>query len=111
MARDPYLEVVFEIAAGDMYDTFSKRMWEASDITLALNGSVGTEVSIDWIYKDDDPKSHYYYADMLIEKTDDHLYKVSFCGYGSKHGILNSKPGRCVRTQCTIIIAVMCYQK
>ena len=43
LARDPYLEVVFEISAGDMYDTFSKRMWEASDITLALNGSVGTE--------------------------------------------------------------------
>ena len=84
LARDPYLEVVFEISAGDMYDTFSKRMWEASDITLALNGSVGTEVSIDWIYKDDDPKSHYYYADMLIEKTDDHLYKMSFCGYGVK---------------------------
>ena len=69
---------------GFSYVTFSKRMWEASDITLALNGSVGTEVSIDWIYKDDDPKSHYNYADMLIEKTDDHLYKVSFCGYGVK---------------------------
>ena len=68
---DPYLEVVFDVPAGDLPGTFDERMWSKGAINTA---SMGYSTSVDWIFPT------YYHADLHIEKIDSGLFRVYFCG-------------------------------
>ena len=68
---DPYLEVVFDVPAGDLPGTFDERMWSKGAINTV---SMGYSTSVDWIFPT------YYHADLHIEKIDSGLFRVYFCG-------------------------------
>ena len=78
--RNPYLTVIFDICADDMYSVFDEQKWSQENIESAIKGEVGVDTSICWMY--DDYETHYYYAELSIKKTSANWYRVCFCGYG-----------------------------
>ena len=80
--RNPYLTVIFDISDEDLHDAFNEEMWNQENIESAINGDIGVNTSVHWVYENENFKTHYYSAELYIEKISDNLYRVFFCGYG-----------------------------
>ena len=81
-ARDPSLDLVFDVPA-DIYPTiFKEGWWNENDITVSIENAIGTETLISdsfegkWITEDP------YMATIYATKTSDESFRVEFQGFG-----------------------------